>query len=124
MVEQLLSQDSNTSEDTKTKPCRRCMKIQPFENFHNSKSASDGKVGHCKTCRRVDMQKYCDKHRERIRASQRDKYAENKEHYKKRNSVYYWTNKDSISSKRKAKRLEAQQAVEEKRERDAQKETT
>jgi hypothetical protein len=36
------------------KSCTRCFIVQPLENFHSSRSSSDGTCSECKSCRRLN----------------------------------------------------------------------
>jgi len=60
------------------KKCTVCKLELPFENYHKSKSSSDGYGYRCKKCDREARHNYRDKNRERFREVSRRKYLKHR----------------------------------------------
>ncbi len=59
--------------DSKMKRCSMCKDIKPLQDFHLNKSTKDGRQYRCKPCNCAAVQKSYHKHRERRRASDKQR---------------------------------------------------
>ena len=72
------------------KKCGKCREVKDWDEYHNSKSTSDGVHGICKPCARQYQKEYQSKNREitRIKNAKyyENRYKDKKRKYKEKNN--------------------------------------
>lgn len=72
-----------------TKICRHCKKLLDEEHFHRAPKNKDGLTSWCKSCVYESGKKSRELNRDKIRAKDRERYHQNKEHFSNKNKAYF-----------------------------------
>jgi len=83
------------------KKCNKCNIEKNFSQFHKKKSAEDGYVGICKSCKKIYDQEYRRLNMERIKLNKREKYQENKADILSKQKKYKEINSNRIKEYQK-----------------------
>ena len=99
------------SKSEKKKVCSKCKIEKPLSEFHNSKSAKDGKKGACKVCRTREAIDYQNKNKEKRKEYKKEYYQKNKEYVKAKVNQYRIDNNEIIKKRKKKYREENSEKI-------------
>jgi hypothetical protein len=78
------------------KKCNKCGLSKSYDEYHNSKSYSDGKNVMCKVCKSEKSKRYYEKNSEHVKKRILDNYYDDREKHWGRMCNYYKENRDDL----------------------------
>jgi hypothetical protein len=82
------------------KPCKKCVVIKPFNEYHIDKKSADGYKSYCKCCAKEINQKWKKENPEKVKEDKKLYYAKNSEKIKESVRLWRIENRESFNLKK------------------------